>query len=141
VDLGRVVHARRDVWEVVRTRRLEITEELIRAYSRRGNYHSDASISSRLALPGLIAQGMQAAGPAYGVLIDEWGDEFLAHGEIDLRFVGVVLAGDTVEARVEIDADAATIEVVNLSREHVAVVGRATRTGDAEGPRLSGALP
>ena len=30
---------------------------------------------------------------------------FLAHGEIDLRFVGMVVAGDSIEARVEIDAD------------------------------------
>ena len=33
------------------------------------------------------------------LLLDEWGEEFLAHGEIEMRFVGMVLAGDTVEAR------------------------------------------
>ena len=38
----------------------------------------------------LVAQGMQVAGPAYGLLLDEWGDDFLAHGTIELKFVGLV---------------------------------------------------
>ena len=62
-------------------------------------------MSADLALPGLVAQGVQAAGPAYGVLLDAWGEEFLAHGEIEMRFVGIVLAGDTVDARVDVDDD------------------------------------
>ena len=48
------------------TRSLTISEELVRAYSRRGNYHSDPVMSADLQLPGLVAQGVQAAGPAYG---------------------------------------------------------------------------
>ena len=52
-------------------------------------------------MPGLVAQGMQAAGPAYGVLLDAWGEDFLAHGEIEMRFVGLVLAGDTVDASID----------------------------------------
>ena len=54
----------------------------------------------RSGLPGLVAQGVQVAGPAYGMLLDAWGEDFLAHGEIDLRFVGMVVAGDTIEGRV-----------------------------------------
>ena len=111
---------------VVRT--LAVTEELVRAYSRRGNFHSDPTISAGLRLPGLVAQGVQAAGPAYGVLLDAWGEEFLAHGEIEMRFVGIVLAGDTVDARVDIDGEAATFEVVNTTATRAAVVGRARRT-------------
>lgn len=110
-----------------RTRTLTITEDLVRAYSRRGNYHSDASMSSDLQLPGLVAQGVQAAGPAYGVLLDAWGDEFLEHGEIEMQFVGLVLAGETVEARVDADDDEATFEVANTTAGHAAVVGRARR--------------
>jgi acyl dehydratase len=114
------------------TRALVVSEELVRAYSRRGNYHSDAELSAGLQLPGLVAQGMQAAGPAYGTLLDAWGDGFLANGEFDMRFVGLVLAGDTVEARVDIDgAGAATFEVVNTTGGHTAVVGTARRTADA----------
>ena len=60
------------------TRSLAITEDLVRAYSRRGNYHSDPAMSADLQLPGLVAQGVQVAGPAYGALLDAWGEEFLA---------------------------------------------------------------
>jgi acyl dehydratase len=112
------------------TRTLAITDELVRAYSRRGNYHSDPALSADLRLPGLVAQGVQAAGPAYGALLDAWGEEFLAHGEVEMRFVGMVLAGDTVEARVEIDDDGTTaaFTVDNITKAHTAVAGNARRT-------------
>ena len=104
-------------------RELTITEELVRAYSRRGNYHSEATTASELGLPGLVAQGVQAAGPAYGVLLDAWGEDFLAHGEIEMRFVGMVLAGDTVEAEVDVEAGRFTVE--NTTKRKTAVVGTA----------------
>jgi acyl dehydratase len=112
------------------TRTLAITEELVRAYSRRGNFHSDPTMSADLALPGLVAQGVQAAGPAYGLLLDAWGEDFLAHGEIEMRFVGMVLAGDAVEAVVDLDDDTAAFEVTNTSAARTAVVGRARRSPD-----------
>ena len=107
----------------------EVTEDLVRAYSRRGNFHSDAETAAELGLPGLVAQGVQVAGPAYGMLLDAWGEDFLAHGEIDLRFVGMVVAGDTIEARIEIatDLDGAVIEVMNTTAGRDAVVGQARR--------------
>jgi acyl dehydratase len=110
------------------TRSLAITEDLVRAYSRRGNFHSDPTLSAALALPGLVAQGVQAAGPAYGALLDAWGEEFLAHGEIEMRFVGTVLAGDAVEANIDVDDDTATFEVVNSTGGRTAVVGTARRS-------------
>lgn len=113
-------------------RTLTITEELVRAYSRRGNFHSDPDTSEALGLPGLVAQGVQAAGPAYGLLLDTWGDAFLARGEIEMRFVHVVLAGDTVNAVAEVDGDTATFTVTNTSRDRVAVVGTARK--DTTGP-------
>jgi acyl dehydratase len=108
-------------------RTLTITDDLIRAYSRRGNYHSDAATSEALGLPGLVAQGVQAAGPAYGALLDAWGDAFLEHGEVEMRFVHVVLAGDTVDADVAVDGETATFEVTNTTRGRVAVTGSARR--------------
>ncbi len=111
-------------------RSLTISEDLVRAYSRRGNYHSDAAEAERLGLPGLVAQGTHAMGPAYGLLLDAWGEAFLAEGEIDVRFVGVVLAGQTVDAAVEISAerpDEASIEVTNRESGRTAVVGSARR--------------
>lgn len=108
-------------------RELLLTPELLRAYSRRGNFHSDAEEASKLGLPGLVAQGMQVAGPAYGMLLDAWGEEFLTHGEIELKFVGMVVDGETVDAEVTVDADEAELEVTNRDSRRVAAVGRARR--------------
>ena len=110
-----------------RRRELLLTPELLRAYSRRGNFHSDEDEAGKLGLPGLVAQGMQVVGPAYGVLLDEWGEEFLEHGEVELKFVGMVMDGETVDGTVTIDGDRAEIEVVNRDRERTAAVGRASR--------------
>jgi acyl dehydratase len=112
------------------SRSLTISEDLVRAYSRRGNYHTEAATSAELGLPGLVAQGMQVAGPAYGALLDEWGEEFLAHGELDMRFTGVVLAGESIEARVDFADDQAhaSFAVTNMDRGLVAVAGTARRS-------------
>jgi len=109
-------------------RDLLLTPALLRAYSRRGNFHSDEGEARKLGHSGLVAQGMQVTGPAYGVLLDEWGEEFLEHGEIELKFVGMVMDGETVDAAVTIDGDHAEIEVVNRDRERPAAVGRASRS-------------
>jgi acyl dehydratase len=110
-----------------RRRELLLTPEILRAYSRRGNFHSEPDEAEKLGLPGLVAQGMQVAGPAYGLLLDEWGEEFLERGEIELKFVGMAIDGDTVDAAVAVDGDRSDIEVVNRDRDRVAVVGRASR--------------
>ena len=110
-----------------RRRDLLLTPELLRAYSRRGNFHSEPDEAAELGLPGLVAQGMQVAGPAYGALLDEWGDEFLEHGEIELKFVGMVVDGETVDAAVTVDGEHAELEVVNRDRGRAAAVGRASR--------------
>ena len=115
------------------TRSLHLTPELLRAYSRRGNFHSDPEAASVLGYERLVAQGMQVAGPAYGLLLDAWGPDFLAHGELELKFVGIVTDGQTVDAEVELDrggGDTATITVTNRSAgDAVYVVGRAARSG------------
>src|SRR5215217_7646035 len=108
-------------------RDLLLTAELLRAYSRRGNFHSDEGEARKLGHSGHVAQGMQVTGPAYGVLLDEWGEEFLEHGEIELKFVGMVMDGETVDAAVTIDGGLAEVEVTNRDREHTAAVGRASR--------------
>jgi acyl dehydratase len=110
-----------------RRRELALTADLLRAYSRRGNFHSDAGEAGRLGLPGLVAQGMQVAGPAYGLLLDEWGEDFLEHGELELKFVGMVVDGETVAAEVTVEESEAALEVTNRDRARVAVVGRASK--------------
>ncbi len=83
-------------------RSLHLTTELLRLYSRRGNFHSDSEAAAELGYERLVAQGMQVAGPAYGLLLDEWGPDFLATGTIELKFVGVGTDDQTVEADVEL---------------------------------------
>lgn len=114
-------------------RELLLTADMLRAYSRRGNYHSEPDEARRLGLPGLVAQGLQVAGPAYGMLLDEWGEEFLAHGELELKFVGMVLDDQTVDAGVTIEGDEARLEVSNRDTGKVAAVGRARRSAVLEG--------
>jgi acyl dehydratase len=108
-----------------RHRELHLTAERLQAYSRRDNFHSDPEEARRLGLPGLVAQGTQVAGPAYGLLLDEWGEELVARGELELKFVGMVVDGQTVDAAVTIEGDAAELEVVNRDTGRVAAVGRA----------------
>lgn len=110
-------------------RTLELTPDLLRAYSRRGNFHSEPVAAAALGYDRLIAQGMQVAGPAYGLLLDEWGEEFLAHGTFRLKFIAACTDGEAVEARVEVDADEATLEVTNTTTGRTAVVGTAVRCG------------
>jgi acyl dehydratase len=113
-------------------RALELTPELLRLYSRRGNFHSDPAAAGALGYDKLVAQGMQVAGPAYGLLLDEWGEEFLAHGVVELKFVGVATDGETVEATVEVDDGAATITVENVTAGRTSVVGTASRRVEEE---------
>jgi acyl dehydratase len=108
-----------------RHRELHLTAERLQAYSRRGNFHSDPEEARRLGLPGLVAQGTQVAGPAYGLLLDEWGEELVARGELELKFVGMVVDGQTIDATVTIEGDGAELEVVNRDTGRVAAVGRA----------------
>jgi acyl dehydratase len=109
-------------------RELLLTADMLRAYSRRGNYHSEPDEARRLGLPGLVAQGLHVAGPAYGMLLHEWGEEFLAHGELELKFVGMVLGDQTVDATVTIEGEQAKLEVSNRDTGKVAAVGTARRS-------------
>jgi hypothetical protein len=112
------------------TRSLHLSEELIRAYSRRGNFHSDPEIAGSLGLRGLVAQGVQVAGPAYGVLLEAWGAEFLARGTFECTFVGMVTDGHDVTASVDLGdgAHEATFTVTNDTTGKTAVIGRASMT-------------
>ena len=106
-------------------RSLTLTGELLRAYSRRGNFHSDDDEADRLGLPGLVAQGMQVAAPAYAALLDTWGGDLLARGVVELKFVGMVLEDELVRAVVDVDGTEATFEVTSESTGRTAVVGTA----------------
>lgn len=129
MDVDRDVHA----GGVVKAERtLTLTGDLLRAYSRRGNFHSDGDAADALGLPGLVAQGMQVAAPAYGALLDAWGDDFLARGVTTLKFVGMVLEDETVTALVDLPEHhvdgtrTASFEVTSTTTGRTAVVGSAS---------------
>lgn len=109
------------------TRTVHLTAEMLNAYSRRGNFHSDPDEARKLGLTGLVAQGMQVAGPAYGALLDAWGDDFLGHGELELKFVGMVMDGTTVDAAIDVGSDDALLEVTKEPDGTTVVVGSARR--------------
>lgn len=115
----------------VRRRRLHLDAGALRAYSRAGNYHSDPEEARRLGLPGLVAQGMQICGPAYGLLLDDWGAGFLERGMFGARFVGMVVGDQTVEAAVEHDAGEARFEVRD-GDGRLAALGTAHRSTRAD---------
>jgi acyl dehydratase len=108
------------------SRSLDLTGELLRAYSRRGNFHSEPDEADRLGLPGLVAQGMQVAAPAYDALLERWGDELLERGVVEMRFVAMVVEDEIVTASVEIDGRTASFEVTSTGTDKVAVIGTAT---------------
>jgi acyl dehydratase len=108
---------------VTTSRSLTLTEGLLRAYSRRGNFHSEPDEARRIGLPGLVAQGMQVAGPAFGIALDAWGVELLAHGVVELKFVGMVTDGQTVVAAVQVTDDEAEVTVTERDSGAVVVVG------------------
>jgi len=113
---------------VTRTRRLELSADDLRAYSRRGNFHSESGAAAELGFTSLVAQGMQVAGPAYGLLLEEWGEELLSRGDLELKFVGMVIDGQTVEAIVgaaDRDPRERTFRVENVTAGATAVVGAA----------------
>ncbi len=112
---------------------LSLTPALLRAYSRRGNFHSDPDAAREAGLSEPVAQGMQAAAPAYAVLLDAWGEEWLASGALEVTFVGMVQVGETVRAVVDLDEDEATFEVTDAASGAVRVVGRAARSAGQPG--------
>ena len=108
-------------------RSLHLTPDLLRRYSRRGNFHSDVDAAATIGYQRLVAQGMQVAAPAYGILLDEWGDDFLASGTIELKFVGMVVDDETVDADVEIDSGSGAAAISDACGDRIVVVGHATR--------------
>jgi len=117
-------------------RSLLLTAELLHAYSRGGNFHTDPAEAARLGYDRLLAAGMQVAGPAYGLLLDAWGEDFLARGTVDLKFVGAVYGGETIDADVTIAGDTAEIAVTVRETGATAVTGTAHRGPEAETERF-----
>lgn len=113
-------------------RSLELTPDRMRAYSRSGNFHSDATAAREAGLAGPVAQGMHLLGPAYGILLEHWGSEFLEHGALEARFVAMTFAGTTVDVTVHVGVDEATIEVHDQPDGELLATGAARRAAPAD---------
>lgn len=109
------------------TRRLTLSADLLRTYSRSGNFHSDDDAARRMGLPGMVAMGMQTLGPVCGILLDEWGDVALDGGVFEARFIGLVLEDDTVEGSVTKADDGAIFEIRNVTKSLTTAAGRVAR--------------
>ncbi|HVM39200.1 MAG TPA: MaoC/PaaZ C-terminal domain-containing protein [Acidimicrobiia bacterium] len=99
------------------TRRLDLTYDLLRTYSRAGNFHSDDEAARQMGLPGMVAMGMQTLGPAYGAALERWGEAFVEGGGVEARFFGMVSEAETVETRTEFGDGVAWVEISNVERD------------------------
>jgi acyl dehydratase len=110
-------------------RDLELTADSLVSYSRSGNFHSDPHAAAALGHPGMVAQGMHVAGVVYALLLDAWGEAFLASGEMDLTFVGVVYESQIVTVELEAqDVDAINFEITEKDRTVVVGTARSARS-------------
>lgn len=107
-----------------RSRRVTLTRELLRTYSRAGNFHSQDAAARAMGLPGMVAMGMQTLGPACSLVLEDQGVECLAHAELEARFFGLVLEDDTVEATVAHDKRQATFAIRNVTKNVNTASGR-----------------
>ncbi len=113
-------------------RSLELTPDRMRAYSRSGNFHSDAAAARQAGLAGPVAQGMHLLGPAYGILLEHWGSEFLELGALEAQFVAMTFEGTTVDVTVHVGVETATIEVHDQPDGELLATGAAWRVAPTD---------
>ncbi len=63
------------------------------------NLHTDLAKAQEAGLPDLIASGNHSVGILVELLVQLFGEIWLCHGELDLKVVNSVYAGDTVQAK------------------------------------------
>lgn len=72
--------------------------------------HYDHDYSLKRGFRGPIAHGLMVTGYAVEMALRKWGKDFVYRGEVDVRFVGPVIADD--EVVVDIEADGALLVTV-----------------------------
>jgi acyl dehydratase len=73
-----------------------VTQDDMTLYSGPGNIHSDIEVAKRTGLDATIAQGMQTLAYASELLTQICGADWIERGEISVKFIKPVLAGDDV---------------------------------------------
>jgi acyl dehydratase len=94
-----------------------LTQNDMTLYSGPGNIHSDLEVAKRTGLRHTVAQGMMTMAYASELLARIHGDAWIERGEMSVKFVGLVYAGDEVTIRV----DGEKVEAVNQRGEPVMV--------------------
>jgi acyl dehydratase len=78
-----------------------VTQDDMTLYSGPGNIHSDIEVAKRTGLDAPIAQGMMTLAFASELMTRICGSEWLAHGEISVKFTKPVRAEDEVTVRAD----------------------------------------
>jgi hypothetical protein len=68
------------------------------------NLHTDPGMAAEAGLEAPIASGLHYQGHLIGLLIDLFGDAWLAHGRMHVKFPRTVRAGEVVQAKVSVRA-------------------------------------
>lgn len=80
-----------------------LTPELcLAATDGRDNYHSNPEIARQWGFPAVVVQGVFNANLVSALMTRRFGTGWFRGGHLDIRFVNVIWAGDTVQARVAI---------------------------------------
>lgn len=75
-----------------------VTQDDMSLYSRTGepNIHDDLNVARRTGLRATVAQGMMTLAYASELLTREHGRGWLERGELSVKFIGLVYAGDEI---------------------------------------------
>lgn len=98
------------------------------------NQHTDEAIAKSLGRPGVIAQGLQISALVHELLTQAFGAAWMRGGSLKVRYLKMVVAGDTLTAKGRVtaveplpDADRVTVEVACTNqRSEAPLVGTAT---------------
>lgn len=94
-----------------------VTQEEMTLYSGPGNIHSDIEVARRTGLDEPIAQGMMTLAYASELLTRIAGKDWIARGEIEVKFTRPLLAGETVTVIAEDSAGGWDVRAENQKGE------------------------
>lgn len=98
------------------------------------NQHTDEAVANALGRPGVIAQGLHVSALVHELLTQGFGEAWMRGGALKVRFLKMVVSGDTLTVRGRVsaveplpDADRLTIDVqARNQRGDLPLVGTAT---------------
>ena len=98
------------------------------------NQHTDEALAKKLGRPGVIAQGLQVSALVHELLTGAFGTAWMRGGSLKVRYLKMVVAGDTVTAKGGVtavealpDADRVTVAVqCENQRGELPLVGTVT---------------